>query len=595
MFIAVEAGPTASGMDWDAVRQHIASTGGYLSLALIDGARSNWIVRPVPTASQIPQRVSLAGAGTASAGIAEALIDQLMQAQALVPDIETAEIRLYGGALAETELNDALKGETGINVRVFDTSQLRAARSTYKPPAPKPAPKPTAAPKMSSTPQTYSTLKPNPNSAAGRRAAQTSSASTAPQTAGATAGQTTSASAKPATAAQPGFAKRYHPFRRALAGILAATVVGIGVFPGFVWANIWGYMYPRDASLIVDAIAGAQERAFGVALLFGIAVAILGTRFRRLAVVGFVFGALSGVFPWVIPQVLVWDAPGLIAPVLSNTAAFWGMSTAYAPVLYIGAGIALSVAVGKALPATPPEVLAARSRRRAAVKDWLGRRSPIDRLAVSILLWTGLTVIVPWLIGRFILQDNIILTRGSGVFDTATREFWPTVIPLYLGGLAALLLIAGAAMVFQPWTGRNGPGIAGVVLVGAGIIVSMFAANLWASAEAQAAERLTMTAYPFDDRYLTCGYADALLTDEYGETWMYQVWSARVEGATPTPGECNRIELYRGWQWVATEDLPEGQTIVSSPVFIGGTTSADGVFHYVQTDGQTIPVRFAER
>ncbi len=609
VFVVLEAGPSSKGLDWDAIRQNVTAAGGYLSLALIDGARSNWIVRPAPTADQIPQSVSTSSAGVAAPGIAASLIDQVMEAQGLVPAIRTTEVRLYGGELAEGELYDALSGEATIRLRVFDKNRLRDGRSVPKPPAPRPqagttgsparpggtgrTPNPTGTGSTSKRPP----AKQNPGTPSGRtpRTTPTASVSTPTGVTGAVRSPAGTSTSPAPSVPRESFAKRYKPVRRIFAGLLAATAVGIGVFPGFVAANIWGYRYPDQADLITQVIASAQSRAFGVALLIGALVAIVGTRARWLPWAGFAYGIVTGVLPAAIPGFLLWQAPHPLATVLTNTAGFWGMWTAYASLLYIGAGIALCVAVSRVLPATPDAVIMARARNRARVREWLGRRSPVDKVAIALVLWLGLTAIVPWLIGRFILQDNILFETGPGVFEPSAREFWPYAIPLYLGGLAIVLVLAGLAMVFQPWKGRNGLGLTGIVLVGAGVAAGMFGTTLWAAAEEGTATRLTSTAFPFADEFLTCGHAEASLTDASGETWLYQVWTARIKNSEVGTSDCNRIQIYKGWQHVGTVDLPEGQVVIDGPAFVSGATTADAVFQYVQTDGQTIPLTVAEQ
>lgn len=616
VFLVVEAGQTSKELDWAAIRHDIAATGGYLSLALIDGARSNWIVRPAPTADQIPAQVSTEGAGTASPGVAAAIIDQLMEAQSLVPAIQSTEVRLYGSALAETELNDALSGEKTIRLRVFDKSALRAARSTYKPlPAAPPKPAAGRASTASSTQTsgksaaTSTNLKPayyaqqqikKATSSAGQAATQTPNQ--VRQTASRSSpGPPAQVVATPATAAVPGasqstkapnprerFGARIKPMRRLFAGVLAAMTVILGVFPGYVWTNIWGYSYPRDAALIRDVVSYAQSRAFGAALLFGALISLVGTRARWLTMLGFGYGLLSGVIPGAIPDFLVWPEPPVLTGILVNTVSFWGIWMAYAPVFYIGLGFALISTVDKVLPETPQSVVASRARNRAFLRDWLGKRSPVDKFAISLLLWSAFTAVVPWLVGRFVLQDNILFSTGSGVFDTDAREFWPYVLPLYVGGMAALFILAGLAMVFQPWSGRKGPGIAGLFLVAAGLVSGNFGATLWTSAEEGSATRLTSTAFPFDEQFLTCGHAEAVLTDDSGKSWLYQAWTARIKGSDLGPLDCNRIRVYKGWQHVDTKDLPEGQVITDGPDFVRGTTAADAVLQYVQSDGQTI-------
>lgn len=624
VFIVVEAGPAAAGLDWAAVRREVLAAGDCLSFALTDQANSHWIVRAGRTSQQIPEQVSTSAAGIAARGIATAVIGQILEAPRFVPMIQETEVRLYGTALAETQLNDALSGEKTVQLRVFDKSTLRAARSTYKAPTsapPKPATPRTGTASSAQTAgksATASTKLPpayylrqqakKATLPAGQATTQT------PNSAHQTASRPSPAPptpapivAKPGPVAAPsppvgippsanvpspgeGFGARFKPMRRLVAGVLTAVTVILGVFPGYVWTNIWGYSYPRDAALIADVVSNAQSRAFGVALLLGTLIALVGTRARWLTMLGFGYGVLAGVVPGAIPDFLVWPAPPAISGVLVNAASFWGMWMAYAPVLYIGLTIALISAIAKILPETPQSVVAARARNRASTRDWLGKRSPVDKFAISLLLWLAFTAVVPWLVGRFFLQDNILFNTDPGVFDTDAREFWPYALPLYVGGMAALFILAGLAMVLQPWTGRRGPGFAGLFLAAAALVAGNFGATLWTSAEEGTATRLTSTAFPFDDQFLTCGHAEAVLTDDSGTPWLYKVWTARIKGSDVGSRDCNRIQVYKGWHHVDTNDLPEGQVVTDGPDFVSGTTSADALFQYVQSDGQTIPL-----
>ena len=349
VFVVVEAGAFAKALDWTTVRQSVIDAGGYLSLALADGARSKWVVRPAPSATEIPTLASTSAAKVAGSGIAASVIDQVLEAQALVPTIQFTEIRLYGGALAETELNKALKGEPTIQLRVFDNGMLRSPRSTYKPPA-----------ALRSAAAKHGPMQPNPNSAPGRMVGSkipTPKPTPTRVTAQASASPRNLGSVAPAAVWRAGrnsFIKRHGLVRRVIAGLIAASIVGIGVFPGYVWTIIWSYSYPADAPLIAEMVAFEQSQAFGASLLFGLLVALVGARARWLALLGLAYGIVAGILPAAIPDFLAWPAPSPLAATLSNVAAFWGMWTAWAPVLYIAAGIVLCVAVSNILRASRP-------------------------------------------------------------------------------------------------------------------------------------------------------------------------------------------------------------------------------------------------
>ncbi|CAN7326690.1 hypothetical protein [Arthrobacter sp. LjRoot14] len=315
---------------------------------------------------------------------------------------------------------------------------------------------------------------------------------------------------------------------------------------------------------------------------------------RWLALLGFGYGALVGLFPTIIPEFLVWTPPGPLYSFFVNTNGFWREWTAWAPLIYIGIGLWLCNAASKALPKTPQHVIDARKRLRQSSRDFLGRRSPIDKAVLAWLVGLALTGVGPWLIGRFVLQDNIMYTTTSGVFNRSAREFWPYVPTLYVGGVAALLLLGGIAMVLQPWVGRIGPGIVGLALVGASFAVGSFGTSLWQAQEDATAQRLMGTPFPFGDSYYTCGHAEASLMDASGKSWLYQVWSARIAGSQVAADACNRVVLYQGWQQLKAYDLPSGQTITAAPEFVSGDTSANAMFQYGTSDGSKVQVKVGQ-
>lgn len=564
VFVVVE-GAAARHLDWKSLRQEVVAARGYVSLALVNGARANWIVRPTPSTGQIPTQVSTSGAGVARPGIAASLTDQVLEAQALVPRIQFTEVRVYGGTLLETELHDVLKGDQSIQLRVFDTAGFRPGRSTPSLPI---TPRPPAV-----------TVKGSPASSPSLSALPSHPATATP-----------SASVAPARRPPQSLNRRFQPARRLVAALLSAAAVGVGVFPGYVWTHIWGYSYPGDAPLVARLVSQTQSSAFGVSLLIGTLIAILGTRARWSALLGFAYGIAAGITPAALPRPLAWPAPAWLATILSNIAGFWGTWLAWAPALYIAAGTALSIAVKNTLPPTRIEVIKARARNRARVKDFLGRRSPVDHWTITLLLWSSLTGILPWLLGRFV-WEGVIFKPGPGVFDTDAREFWAYVPPLYLGGLAGLLILSSLMMILQPWPGRNGLGFMGILLLVSGVVVASWGSSLWASAETETAQRLTSTAFPFGDQFLTCGHAQASLTDAAGNTSLWQVWSAQIQNSSVGIGQCNRLVVYQGWQRVRQYDLPAGVTITRGPDFVSGSTPSNAIFRYVKSDGLTVQMR----
>lgn len=376
VFVLLEG--DARGFDLSALRREFVAGGGFVSVALVNGKRSNWVVRPMPNVDLEFAQVSPQSASRAESGILVDVADQIFEAQALVPVITSTEVRIYGGEFLEAELVRGLAGDPSIRIFVYDGSRLRAARSvqTLSGHAAAETPSPSAQ-------ETPTGFRPAP--ASGRQAthgsygayslpqvsmtqgrSRTSSAATsAKASVPAASGSTRSKSAKPqatppktwAATSTGGMSSSQRPelrlFRRTLAGFLTAATVSFGVFPGFVWSRLWASSSPTDQMDIPLAVAHAQAEVFGIAVSLGLLVAVLGSRLRLLPLFSLGIGGGLGLAPGSIQDSLAWHAPPVICEVFRTMSEFFDDGLAWMPIVYIFACAWLVMVVSDLLAPSP--------------------------------------------------------------------------------------------------------------------------------------------------------------------------------------------------------------------------------------------------
>lgn len=119
----------ASGLDWPRMRREAGERGAIISLLEASESGVKWLVPAGPANSAASSASIRSGGGTATVGSGAAVIDKLFEAQALVPTIKETEIRLYGGALLETELANTLEAEATILLTVSEKGGFRAGQS----------------------------------------------------------------------------------------------------------------------------------------------------------------------------------------------------------------------------------------------------------------------------------------------------------------------------------------------------------------------------------------------------------------------------------------------------------------------------------
>lgn len=186
------------------------------------------------------------------------------------------------------------------------------------------------------------------------------------------------------------------------------------------------------------------------------------------------------------------------------------------------------------------------------------RRRGGDAFAMMVAAGLAVTVLGPWLIGHFLMTETFVLSPDERVYDDEIRgisdHFWAT----YLGGLVPVVLLLGVFLVARPpWQGRKRTVVVGWIAIGATLVLLLpTAMNKWQRAENMSAIKLRETAFPFADRYLDCASWNIGGENGVQQRELWQVHLGQLKG---TPGRgCNRVNIYRGWEFVTAYNLPEG-------------------------------------
>lgn len=206
----------------------------------------------------------------------------------------------------------------------------------------------------------------------------------------------------------------------------------------------------------------------------------------------------------------------------------------------------------------------------ARVQSRQSHRRGHDGFAIAAALILSVTVLVPWLIGRWPARDTFFRTN-QGVFDTAVRKDGTYFLTDWSMGCAILLLLLGVFLIVRPWSLRVGFVVFGFIAFGAGVFLMSSSASLWQSAERESAIALDETVYPFGSHYYTCGYKTLTVN---GAIW--QVHEAQNSTTAAATSGCNLVEVYRGWNMITIIRIPNDETVKSVTVADDGTVSVIG-------------------
>lgn len=181
-----------------------------------------------------------------------------------------------------------------------------------------------------------------------------------------------------------------------------------------------------------------------------------------------------------------------------------------------------------------------------------------DSLAMVAAVGLAVTVLGPWLLGHFLMTKTFVLEADPKVYEDQIRglsdHFWAT----YLGGLVPVVLALGIFLVARrPWQHRTFAVVVGWIAVASSLVILLpTAMGQWEAAEEKSAAKLRETAFPFGDRFLNCDSWNIGSENGIHQPELWQVHLGQVSG---TAGRgCNRVSIYRGWQFVVKHDLPPG-------------------------------------
>lgn len=187
-----------------------------------------------------------------------------------------------------------------------------------------------------------------------------------------------------------------------------------------------------------------------------------------------------------------------------------------------------------------------------------------DRDGRALLWAVGLcvTVLVPLVLGYFVMGKTPLLKPNPAVLTDDVRKFSDHFPAYYLAGVFLILIVLAAALLWPPVQGRPlWTGIGVVALIGA-IMAATHASSSWDGAEFKAIDRLSSTSFPFDKHYYTCGSSYFDLNFKNGEHQMWQNYLAKTTDLAGTA--CNRVVVYQGWNQVGVFTLSDGDTFVAN-------------------------------
>ncbi|MEP9385591.1 hypothetical protein, partial [Nocardioides sp. KR10-350] len=211
----------------------------------------------------------------------------------------------------------------------------------------------------------------------------------------------------------------------------------------------------------------------------------------------------------------------------------------------------------------------------AAAARGAANRRTFDWSVVVLAVGACVTVLVPWLIGRFALRDRFGRATSVAVFDPAVRKAGDYFLTDWLSGTCVILVVAGVVILAGRYWPRRILSIAmAFAMIGAALFyLRPIAISKWSEAEAHSAMLLETTAFPFSDRYKTCGSDTLTFTRDDGTKYVVSAFSAHISG-TADEG-CNRVEIYRGWCPVKTINLPSGAWIQDNVLGSSVSSNAD--------------------
>lgn len=210
-------------------------------------------------------------------------------------------------------------------------------------------------------------------------------------------------------------------------------------------------------------------------------------------------------------------------------------------------------------------------RHRQVVQD----RRYLDALALGGFCLIAVTVLIPWLIGKYLLRDSLLLSQDPNVFDVSVRDGGRYFLSDYLSGLLLPGVIVAAFLLLRPWPHRTGFAVIGLGLVVSLLITLSMASGLWAANENQSAETLRVGKFPYQEKFASpCFNGRDFSVVINGQTVSVGVRVVAEDSQPPAFIDyCNLISVYRGWRQIS-QFLLAGASWAESAFFYSGPENA---------------------
>lgn len=188
---------------------------------------------------------------------------------------------------------------------------------------------------------------------------------------------------------------------------------------------------------------------------------------------------------------------------------------------------------------------------------------PLQLLSPAMAL--AVTVVGPNLLGHFLLRKTFLLCPNSSVHNDQVRGLADHFLPDYCAGSLVVALAISVYLLVRLWEFRTPSIVIGWALVAVSLMWLLPTTRSSGNrAEAVSIDHLRETVFPFASQYVECRdwTFDAENSTHQSELW--QVYLGRTAGTGSSGGGCNRIAVYRGWQFVGAYDLVDdtfGSTI----------------------------------
>lgn len=197
---------------------------------------------------------------------------------------------------------------------------------------------------------------------------------------------------------------------------------------------------------------------------------------------------------------------------------------------------------------------------RRLVRQAAEQRQGGDIGAMMLAAAMAVTVLVPYLIGHFLMTRTFVLKPDPGVYETEARGLKDHFFGTYLAGLIPIVLLLGVFLVARrPWAGRQRTVVIGWAAIAAGLVLILPSATAhWHASEQKTIAKLRETAVPFDKRFMNCASWEISAENGLQQPELWQVHLGQLKGSEVDG--CNRVNVYRGWMFVGAYNLPDGDT-----------------------------------